>query len=247
MIDKICKRCEIEKELGEFNIRSKSIDGRERICRECNKKERKSKYTLKRKIKPEPIKEFHKVCNVCEGEKHIEKFHKHKGGKYGVDSRCKECNIKNSSEYEKKNKRYLVRYWNNPEKYRKKAVEYDKKRVKEDINYRIRKHLRVRFYELVKKENKSDSIINLIGCVVPDYKIYLESKFLPIFAWENQGLVWEIDHIIPLSKFDLTDPEQQKKAFHYTNTEPRFKTTAIAESYGYKNQIGNRNKLNKIL
>ena len=36
------------------------------------------------------------------------------------------------------------------------------------------------------------------------------------------------------------------KAFGYENTQPLFKTTEIAESYGYKNEIGNRDKGDKI-
>ena len=30
----------------------------------------------------------------------------------------------------------------------------------------------------------------------------------------------EIDHIKPLIEFDLTDPKEQFKAFHYLNTQP---------------------------
>jgi hypothetical protein len=36
---------------------------------------------------------------------------------------------------------------------------------------------------------------------------------------ENHG-IWHIDHITPCTAFDLTDPEQQKKCFHYTNLQP---------------------------
>jgi hypothetical protein len=38
----------------------------------------------------------------------------------------------------------------------------------------------------------------------------------------------------------------QKKCFNYNNLQPLFKTTQIAESFGYINNIGNRNKNNKI-
>jgi hypothetical protein len=61
-------------------------------------------------------------------------------------------------------------------------------------------------------------------------------------TWSNHGEIWEIDHIKPCSSFNLADIEQQKQCFHYSNTQPLFKTTEIAESLGYENEIGNRNK-----
>jgi hypothetical protein len=64
-------------------------------------------------------------------------------------------------------------------------------------------------------------------------------------SWENWGVVWEIDHKQPISSFDLTQEENIYKAFNYQNTQPLFKTTEIAENFGYINQIGNRNKSNK--
>jgi hypothetical protein len=66
-------------------------------------------------------------------------------------------------------------------------------------------------------------------------------------TWENHGVIWEIDHTKPCAAFDLTNLEQQKECFHHTNLQPLFKTTEIAESFGYTNQIGNRNKSNKII
>jgi hypothetical protein len=61
--------------------------------------------------------------------------------------------------------------------------------------------------------------------------------------WDNHGKIWEIDHIKGCINFDLSDIEQQKQCFHYTNTQPLFKTTKIAESFGYNNITGNRDKI----
>jgi len=38
--------------------------------------------------------------------------------------------------------------------------------------------------------------------------------------WYKNRAKWHIDHIKPLSKFDLTNLNQQRKACHYTNLQP---------------------------
>ena len=49
----------------------------------------------------------------------------------------------------------------------------------------------------------------------------LESQFKEGMTRDNHGFRgWHIDHIKPVSSFDLSDPEEQKKCFHYTNLQP---------------------------
>lgn len=66
---------------------------------------------------------------------------------------------------------------------------------------------------------KHDHTFDLIGCTPTEFKAYIESKFEPWMNWDNYG-EWEVDHIVALSKFDLSDREQLLKAFHYTNCQP---------------------------
>lgn len=60
----------------------------------------------------------------------------------------------------------------------------------------------------------------LIGCDPDTLCLILEAQFLPGMTWDNYGSAWHVDHIIPLSAYDLTDLEQQREAFHYTNLQP---------------------------
>jgi hypothetical protein len=46
---------------------------------------------------------------------------------------------------------------------------------------------------------------------------HLEKTFKPGMTRKNYGKVWEMDHIIPCSSFDLTNPEEQIKCFNYKN------------------------------
>jgi hypothetical protein len=73
----------------------------------------------------------------------------------------------------------------------------------------------------VKGSSKSKSTLELLGCNLDQLKQYIETLFKPGMTWGNHSKFgWHLDHIIPCSSFDLTDVEQQKKCFHYTNLQP---------------------------
>ena len=68
---------------------------------------------------------------------------------------------------------------------------------------------------------KSDRTIKLLGCSFSELVSYLERQFKEGMSWDNYGRQgWHMDHIVPCAAFDLTDPDQQKKCFHYTNLQP---------------------------
>jgi len=69
------------------------------------------------------------------------------------------------------------------------------------------------------KTCKSASTIELIGCTPVQLHAHLESLFLPGMTWDNRSL-WHVDHKKPLASFDLTDPAQQRLAFHFSNLQP---------------------------
>jgi len=40
-------------------------------------------------------------------------------------------------------------------------------------------------------------------------------------TWENYGKNgWHVDHIIPISFFNMEDATEQRMCFHYTNLQP---------------------------
>lgn len=103
------------------------------------------------------------------------------------------------------------------------VLNYRKNKRETDIQYRIKEYLRNRINSaiLYQKTTKHSSSLELLGCSIQNAKEHIEKQFKEGMSWENYGhKTWHIDHIIPCASFDLTDPEQQKKCFHYTNLQP---------------------------
>lgn len=124
-------------------------------------------------------------------------------------------------------------YINNKERVMKQQAEYTKAREKVDIGFRILRRLRSRMRDTIKRcsGKKSKKTMELVGCHIEYLKYFLESKFLEGMSWDNYGSRgWHIDHIRPCSSFDLTDPEQQKQCFHYTNLQPLWATDNLKKS-----------------
>jgi len=92
-------------------------------------------------------------------------------------------------------------------------------RYRNDLVFRLRKNLRNRIRQALKKNQKSGSAVRDLGCTIDQLKQHLESRFNLGMTWDNYGQ-WHIDHIKPLASFNLTDREQFLRACHYTNLQP---------------------------
>lgn len=110
------------------------------------------------------------------------------------------------------------------------------------IKYRISKRIWQSFKDIGHK--KDNYTIDLLGCSMIFYIDYLKSKFSKGMTLDNYGKQWHIDHIKPVSYFNILNDVERKKAFHYTNTQPIWATSQIAKKYGEQNYIGNLNKNN---
>jgi hypothetical protein len=112
-------------------------------------------------------------------------------------------------------------YYRNTKKLNKNRVKRSIKQYKTDESYRLIQLVRGRINQVLKNKNlkKVDKSINLLGMNGYNFKKYIENKFKPGMSWEKRSLI-HIDHIIPCASFDLKDPKQQAKCFHYTNLQP---------------------------
>lgn len=123
---------------------------------------------------------------------------------------------KNIIESRKKQREY---YYNHKEKYTKKSIEYQNNRRKNDLNFKLRQNLRKRLRTAIKNKFKSGSAILDLGCSIEKFILWLEMYFQEGMNWNNYG-EWHIDHIKPLSKFDLENRDELLKACHFSNLQP---------------------------
>jgi hypothetical protein len=189
-----------------------------------------------------------KKCSKCGEEKSLSEFSKDKSKPDGYYSSCKDCSykwqrnnyLKNKDKVLQHHKEYYLKTKDGRyEKYkitldawrkshRKEINAQQRNRSKIDINFRLSNLLRNRIYSTLKGLDKSQSSLKLLGCSVEFFRNYLESQFKPGMTWDNQGRgcngkgmqEWHIDHIKPCASFDLSNPEEQKKCYHYTNQQP---------------------------
>ncbi len=88
-----------------------------------------------------------------------------------------------------------------------------KKKIKRKLVNRLNNFL---------KGNDSQLNRETMGCTRDELRTRLTILFRTGMTWENHG-EWEFDHIVPMSKFDLTKDEEVKKCMHYSNLQPLWK------------------------
>lgn len=237
MIERKCFVCKIEKPLDSFYRSKRNKHGRGYECKQCINN-RMREYVSRPDIKEKKAKRyeeygkfwyqenkdlFKEYYNRPEiAEKRKERYQKNK-----LDPKYKEKQKEWSNKphvkekrkkYYQENKEYLSKQWNH--KYH------------NDPLFKLQYVLRSRVLGAIKyqKAHKNSKTEELLGCTYEDLKVYLENQFAEGMSWDNHGK-WHIDHIIPVANFDLTDIEQQKKCFHYTNLQPLWAQENMSKGY----------------
>lgn len=174
-------------------------------------------------------------------------------------SYCKNCVREYQVEYEKTYKRtesykkrkvITNRLWK--ERNRERIREKERLLKKSNVNLKLQITLRGRVYNFLRRKgvqkSKSGSTVSDLGCSVYELKIHLEKQFTDGMSWENHG-EWHIDHIRPLSSFDLTDRKQFLQACHYTNLQPLWAKDNLSKGKKYVEQENKKpvQKMGEIL
>ena len=181
-------------------------------------KEYQRTYRLKNKEKNKDYKDNYYQKNK---EKIKEKGIKYyQNNKDRIKRQSKENYLKNPKLAYARNRKRIEK---NPKKTTTYKRNYKKRRMETDPLFKIKERLRTRLYQAIKSQSSKKSINTLdgFGCTGEFLIQYLESLFKEGMSWKNYTFKgWHIDHIKPMSSFDLRDPEEQKKCNNYTNLQP---------------------------
>lgn len=169
------------------------------------------KYRKSKKGKLAVKKATNKFFKTEKGKKSLKKSQK----KYSQSSKGKLRAKKGQKRYQQteKGKKIIL----------KAQLAYYHRRIKKDPDFKLANVMRSRLRSYLRRKglNKNNETMELVGCSKKFLREHLEKQFKPGMNWSNHSLRgWHIDHIRPLSKFDCTDPEELKKAFHYSNLQP---------------------------
>lgn len=183
-----------------------------------------------------------KVCTKCGLEKDTNQFAVRKQSPDGCGAICKKC----KADYDEKRRRNLgippkrtpftreeklerqriagrIYREENRQDVNFRARTKNKLRRKTDPDFAIKTQLTNRLGDAIRNGQKAGSGLRDLGCSVAELRIHLEAKFRPGMTWENRGHgfgKWNIDHIIPLAAFNLTNRQHVLLVCNYLNLQP---------------------------
>lgn len=195
---KKCPKCGIDKELDLFHKAVRTKSGFTSYCKDCNNAVKKEyRKNNKSKIKSSAAKYYiRNKIRINAYNKEYARSHS-----YAAKKQAKEYRDKNSV------------------RCREVQTLYKKVRRQTDVNYRLTENLKRRVRAALFGKPKGKTIERNFG-YDGQLREYIETTFTDGMSWSNYGNsdgCWSIDHILPISSFDLTDSEQLKQANHYTN------------------------------
>lgn len=198
-----CRTCNVVKEMDDFRKNR-------RICRDCNKQA--DVEYLQTDRRKEMAAKFKAVT-----ENDIEPLQEfYKDHNVNIPEDIKVEDIKKLPEINKKNKRVHRKIY--IKKQRKVMDEHERKFVKA-CRLRLK-----RFFK-----SKSHKSLQCIGCDSVLLKKWFAFNLTADMTLENHGSVWHIDHVLPISLFDLTQDRELTICFHWSNLSPLHRIKNMAK------------------
>lgn len=203
----------------------------DKLWREKNKESLKEKRNLYRQNNKERLSQYGKEWREKnKGEYLVQQKSCYQNNREKRISEAKKYRVENIEKVKEKQREY---YNKNKNSINKKVASYQVNRYHSDPVYRITVLLRNRLKQSLKKSGSRacNKTLDYVGCGKEELKQHLESQFTEGMTWDNHGTHgWHIDHIRPLTNFDLTKESEIFIAMNYTNLQPLWAAENILKS-----------------
>ena len=172
-------------------------------CTECNKEI------------DMPSRRF-KMCSICSRQKKLSRCKQYKAqNKEHVSTYNKNWKGENKEHISIYNKEYNVE---NRDKIQVRQTKQHRERRKVDMKYKMSITIRNRLQKFYK--GKRPKTMGLVGLPLNKFTEWIETNFTPDMNWNNHGIEWHIDHVVPCQWFDLSDLTERMVCFHWSNMRP---------------------------
>lgn len=177
-----------------------------------------------------------KFCPKCSETKQAADFCKSKQTNDGLYGWCRVCTSERSrlsycAKPDVHKARREAYYRNNTEKRRAAIVRYRESEAGREVTraaarkrYRlphktINDRLRSGLLKVMAGAKAGRPSLAVIGCTRDELLAHFERQFTRGMGWHNMG-EWHIDHIVPVSSFNVTDPDEVRRAWALPNLRP---------------------------
>ena len=202
MKKKICKRCNIEKELVEFHKHKEMADGHLNYCKVCQNARNRQ----------------YRRDNADKVNSQRKAYRDDPDNKAKITAAKKRCEEAKKEQYKAQKAEY---YQRNKERIKAKSVkwrsqnkEYRNSRYANEPLYKIMVKMRASFSEIIRKKHipKTGKTRDIIGCSWDEFKQHLENNPYNFKVGDSEV---DIDHIVPVC--NAQTEVELLKLNHYTN------------------------------
>lgn len=197
---KQCSKCKQWKASTDFGKASNTKDRLRYDCKQCRKQ-----YNIETREAKKRYNQQYYTSNKTE-----------------LLGKAKVYRQENVDEIREQRKQYRA---NNKEHISIKNREYlptKKQKIKErrliDMDFRLAEIVRSKVHRMLK--GIKTSYTSLVGCNIETLHKWLEFQFDESMNWNNLGIYWHIDHILPINGFDFSHERDKNICFNWTNLQP---------------------------
>lgn len=209
-VNKTCTKCLVDKPLDDFQKNARYAGGHVTWCKEC-------------------VREYSAAYAAANAVKR-----KEQGMAYYIAHKA-ESNARSANNYVENKDAYAARMKasraRRPEHYRELARSYQRRRRLTDVEWRLRSRLSAQLNYCLRTGKGGKTTEATVGYSIAELRDHLERQFTKGMSWENMG-EWHIDHIVPLSSFTITGPDdpELRRAWALPNLRPLWAADNIAKS-----------------